>query len=211
MPRFECFDTLTTSTRLSKSTVPGIPQVSCPTFTWLDTIIAGVKFKATDPRDRVFGLVGMLPNLAMTPASKTPSASPIRGSSPYPIDYMKTETEVYTDLVKYLVNEMQNLHALCIFQDCKIPKPDLPTWAIDLRADHPRNYHAYSMRDMPATSDLDEPQSIGVFKMDRLQLTGFIFGSSQHKRQCSTYAGKRTVQCSNTATGLLQNLRLKSL
>jgi hypothetical protein len=180
VPRFECFDTLTTSTRLSKSTVSGIPQVSCPTFIWLDTIIAGAKFKATDPRDRVFGLVGMLPNLAMTPASKTPSALPTRRPSPYPIDYMKTETEVYTDLVKHLVNEMQNLHALCIFQDRKSPKPDLPTWAIDLRADRlqmvPRNYHAYSMRDMAATSDLDESQIVGVFKMDRLQLTGFIFG-----------------------------------
>jgi hypothetical protein len=181
VPRFECFDVLTSSnTRLPKSTVPGIPQVSCPTFVWLDTIIAGVKFEATDPRDRVFGLVGMLPNLAMTPASQTPSVLPARGPRAYPVDYMKTEKEVYTDLVKYLVNATQNLHALCIFQDRKISKPDLPTWAIDLRAAHPRmvprNYLAYPMGKMPATSDLDESQMVGVFEMNRLQLTGLIFG-----------------------------------
>ena len=54
--------------------------------------------EATDPRDRIYALLGLLER--PTPTDQTTSSTP----TPIPIDYKKSTTEVYTDALTYILS-----------------------------------------------------------------------------------------------------------
>ena len=102
----------------------------------LDTLkimIALGQLKATDLRDKVFGCIGMLPEL--------------KNIMCY-VDYECPVTQVYAITTFYLMGHLQTLHPLCYFQSAT--KPGLPSWSLRFDAgaecheDLPRLFRAFS-------------------------------------------------------------------
>lgn len=108
----------------------------------LNLLMSGENFDATDPRDKVYSVLG----LGRTP---TEAAIELDQTTPSPtlqlaykegmlIDYSKPVSEVYQYLAKYIINRDRNLDILCvacIHRDSK--SDDLPTWTPDWRVRNP--------------------------------------------------------------------------
>ncbi|KAL8718324.1 MAG: hypothetical protein Q9225_004521 [Loekoesia sp. 1 TL-2023] len=105
----------------------------------LDLLIVGREFEATDPRDKVYSILGLarVPTetremLAETPHSTTPSS--LRATQVMEIDYSKSVSHVYQDVAKYIINRDRNLDILCILSTHRDKKSsDLPSWVPDWR------------------------------------------------------------------------------
>ena len=76
------------------------------------------RFLASDPRDKVFALIGLANNI------KSQSINP---------DYARPTTDVYRDVTGYLVTTEQSLALLSTVEDISHRKPDsnLPSWVPD--------------------------------------------------------------------------------
>ncbi|KAF8861709.1 HET-domain-containing protein [Acephala macrosclerotiorum] len=78
---------------------------------------------STDPRDKVFALVGI--------SKDNVQGNPIPSSGPHlQLDYSKSLVEVYKDVTRHLINKMANLDVLSACQ-FKRHQPGLPSWAPD--------------------------------------------------------------------------------
>jgi hypothetical protein len=98
--------------------------------TLLDLLMLGRAFDATDPRDKVYALLG----LANEPMGDRPDLSLPTTFEPMVIDYASTVSEVYQRLVKYIINCDGNLDILCILSTHRGPESrDLPSWTADWR------------------------------------------------------------------------------
>ena len=90
----------------------------------LDTLAEGVSFDASEDKDRVYGLLGMI--------NKEESMKSMKKFSPLP-NCRKSLSEVYQDVIKYALKLDSNLNTLCTYE----PQPDrgmnIPSWAIDWR------------------------------------------------------------------------------
>ncbi len=71
---------------------------------FLDLLMAGREYEATDPRDKVYSVLGL------------GRVNPPSGPLPSPVDYSKSVSEVYQDVVKYFVNRDRNLDILAILR-----------------------------------------------------------------------------------------------
>ena len=58
----------------------------------------------------------------------------------FPIDYNKTVSEVYQDVVRFLIDTDRNLDCLTVFGERRSPSTDLPSWATDWRKDVERSF-----------------------------------------------------------------------
>lgn len=77
----------------------------------------------TDPRDKVFALVGISKDNAQ--------GTPVPSNGPHlQLDYSKTVVEVYKEVVRHLINRMGNLDVLAACQ-YKRELKGLPSWAPD--------------------------------------------------------------------------------
>jgi hypothetical protein len=82
----------------------------------------GSVFEASDNRDRIYGVLGLMNNLAKNHFEH------LR------IDYNQSVSEVYQDLTKYFINLSRSLRPIQFFRTSP-PSRDIPTWAIDCRHD----------------------------------------------------------------------------
>ncbi|KAK0654861.1 heterokaryon incompatibility protein-domain-containing protein [Cercophora newfieldiana] len=74
-------------------------------------------YAATDPRDRIYALLGFTPSVNIVP------------------DYKKPVAEVYEELARQSIAETGNLMTICFIRKPRIL--DLPSWVPDFSVDHP--------------------------------------------------------------------------
>jgi len=106
----------------------------------LDLLMVGREFEATDPKDKIYSVLGIA-RVPMKSGGGTyihPRRAPQGGSAPeaepMEIDYSKTVSEVYQYLAKYFINRDRNLDILGILSTHRgANSGDLPTWTPDWR------------------------------------------------------------------------------
>ena len=135
-------------------------------------------FQVSDPRDRVYGLLGVLQNQTAVI------------SEALPIDVSRTVEQVYQDFTKYLINVTGSLDFLSVFR-CSSPTHGLASWALDWRIDCDKLFFLL-FRDFPAEF-LGQAQRQRYEDDDRLLITGRCLGvvtspslESQPKQQHSS-------------------------
>ena len=104
------------------------------TTDFMEVLRSGAGFDATDPRDKVYALLGMIKGLDSTLDLQRPSSgTTLRDRSPhcaFPIDYGRSVSQVYQDVMKYLINETGSLDCLN-YLGPRGRRGDLPSWALD--------------------------------------------------------------------------------
>lgn len=65
----------------------------------------------------------------------------------FPISYEKTVSEVYQDVIKFLIETDRNLDCLSIFEEKQKRAKDLPSWVTDWRRNAPRSMIAAAADD----------------------------------------------------------------
>ena len=128
----------------------------------LDLLMVGREFDATDPRDKVYSLLG-ISDIPFEGSSETAHANQKGSTSDTQsltmqqpqrlrVDYSVSVSEVYQSVAKYLINRDLNLDILCILSTHRDEKSqDLPTWTPDWRVPttkvHLRkNWHYFSYK-----------------------------------------------------------------
>lgn len=98
----------------------------------LDLLISGRGYGTTDERDKVYSVLG-LARVLMTTSPPVARLNSI--TTPFPIDYSKSISEVYQDVVKYFINRDRNLDILSILLTHRNASSDddLPSWVPDWR------------------------------------------------------------------------------
>ncbi len=87
-------------------------------------------YEASDPRDLVYGILGMADTL-------TRNAADLKDSSVHQnivtIDYSKSVSEVFQEVVKYVINRDRDLDILSRYEIDNGNDTDLPSWTPDWR------------------------------------------------------------------------------
>ena len=98
----------------------------------LDLLMASREYEATDAKDKVYSVLG-LARVPMTTNAGAPS--PESRTPSFPVDYSKSVSEVYQDVVKYFINRDRNLDILSILLTHRnaTSDEDLPSWVPDWR------------------------------------------------------------------------------
>ena len=153
----------------------------------LDLLMVGREFDATDPRDKVYSLLGIsevpFDNSSETAyaeeKSSTDDAQSYTTQQPpkLRVDYSASVSEVYQCFAKYLINRDMNLDILCILSTHRDENShDLPTWTPDWRVPtskiHLRkNWHYFSFKYAASgfTKAIPQDQS----DLGRLTVQGF--------------------------------------
>jgi hypothetical protein len=93
----------------------------------LELLMTGREFDATDPRDKVYSVLG-LAEVPMT-TYRHPD-----GTSMFPVDYTKSVSEVYQDAAKYFINRDRNLDIMSVLLSLRNRNStELPSWIPDWR------------------------------------------------------------------------------
>ena len=93
----------------------------------LELLMTAREFDATDPRDKIYSVLG----LAKIPMTTDPYPN---DSPSFPVAYTKSVSEVYQDAVKYFINRDRNLDIISILLSHRNDKStDLPSWTPDWR------------------------------------------------------------------------------
>jgi len=102
----------------------------------LELLMTSRNFEATDPRDKVYALLG-LGRVPIQTYKQTDEAEhgTSTGAPRFPLDYSKPLTVVYQDTVKYFINRDRNLDILVLLLTTRNARSDveLPSWALDWR------------------------------------------------------------------------------
>ena len=107
------------------------------TVHWLRTLQDGASFHVTDPRDRVYGILGII---SSTTTRFYVEDRPDIKTQNFPISYDKTVSEVYQDVIHFLIDTDHNLDCLTVVEDRRERPTDLPSWATDWRKDVKRSF-----------------------------------------------------------------------
>ena len=97
---------------------------------WLSTLFAGTGFDATDDRDRIYGALGILRSRSTRLYVEDLERF---YTTTFPVNYEKTVSQVYQDVVKFLINVDQNLDVLQIFHSINPEHSPFPSWTPDFR------------------------------------------------------------------------------
>ena len=108
---------------------------------FMKTVIEGKDFGVSDNRDRIYALLGII-NESPT-RSYLDEERQIQRLTPLPIDYGKSLSMVYQDVVKYLINTSGALHCLEVRRHYHVTTrtppfarmENLPSWATDWQID----------------------------------------------------------------------------
>lgn len=108
------------------------------------------RFDATDPRDKVYGLLGLISDFHVEP------------------DYNKTVAEVYADLSHSIIQHRQRLDVLC-YAGIGYPKLDdlnLPSWTPDWR--HNSDFHIFPLSTFNAAEQTEAvaPSSANLLELE---------------------------------------------
>lgn len=128
----------------------------------LDLLMVGREFDATDPRDKLYSLLGIsdVPfhgSSEAAHANQESSANNIQSRTMQEperlrVDYSASVSEVYQGFAKYLINRDLNLDILCILSTHRDENShDLPTWTPDWRVPTSKihlkkNWHYFSYK-----------------------------------------------------------------
>ncbi|EON64071.1 hypothetical protein W97_03301 [Coniosporium apollinis CBS 100218] len=111
-------------------------------------------FKATNPRDFVYGVLGMTDTATRSKADNSPAPDNLET---LPVDYSKSVSEIFQDAAKYLINRGHLLHVLHHAGGRRGLDLDLPSWTPDWR------YTSGSKPNFSATSTL-----VAIWKIELL-------------------------------------------
>jgi hypothetical protein len=141
---------------------------------WLQVLNEGVNFEETDPRDKVYGVLGII----TSPTTKyyVESRPDIRGAE-FPISYTKSVSEVYQDVVKYLINLDRNLDVLQTFESRRNRAKDLPSWVTDWRRCNKRSIVHCAPDDKPERERIGEAPIQDLNEYGKLTLEGVQVGT----------------------------------
>ena len=96
----------------------------------LDLLMFGRAFDSTDPRDKVYAVLG----LAGDPIEGLTESEALPGQERMVVDYSSSVSEVYQRVAKYMINRDRNFDILCILSTHRGPESgDLPSWTPDWR------------------------------------------------------------------------------
>ena len=144
---------------------------------WLRTLQEGTGFQVTDPRDRVYALLGIIasPSTRFWVAPAKHGTVMTNGTTPkdFPVDYERSISMVYQDVVKYLINVERNLDSLCTFQDRRRHNSDVPSWALDWRDDSARTFIESSQDLAELEQVLGQPPLQDLNEFSVLHVSGF--------------------------------------
>ncbi|EXJ67590.1 uncharacterized protein A1O5_08935, partial [Cladophialophora psammophila CBS 110553] len=99
---------------------------------WMYILSGNVGFESSDPRDRVYALIGMM--LEQVNIKHHGFITVIASDEQiYPVDYRKNTGEVYQDAIHYLVQNSQSLLPLHVFRSYTQKAIDMPSWVTDWR------------------------------------------------------------------------------
>jgi hypothetical protein len=98
---------------------------------FLDYLMVSRAFQATNPRDKVYAVLG----IASVPIESEKAPEPHEEDMPkMRVDYGASVSEVYQYTAKYIINRNRNLDVLCILSSHRDENStDLPTWTPDWR------------------------------------------------------------------------------
>ena len=98
------------------------------------TFEKGVRFDTSDDRDRVYGVLGMVYNNDLSTRvdlHETEHRPPRPSMEDFPVDYGKSVSEVFQDVIRFALSYDDNLDILYRYEARPDPTPDLPSWAVD--------------------------------------------------------------------------------
>ena len=127
------------NSRRQRDQISGTYTVSRRRYTahFISTLRTVPDFDVTNPRDRVYAVLGMIRSASYRPFID--DRDDVREAE-FPIDYRKTEGEVFGDVIQYLINVDQNLDALTVFEDRTDRATNLPSYAVDWRDELARSF-----------------------------------------------------------------------
>ena len=141
---------------------------------WLRVLNEGVDFEETDPRDKVYGVLGII----TSPTTKLYVESrPDIQRAEFPISYTKSVSEVYQDVVKYLINLDRNLDVLQIFESRRNRAKDLPSWVTDWRQCNKRSIVHCAPDDKPQRERIGQAPVQDLNDYGKLRLKGARVGT----------------------------------
>jgi hypothetical protein len=124
----------------------------------LELLLLGRRFNATDPRDKVYAVLGLanVPISIPADADKLPTASLLTSSAgkkpgSIVVDYWRSTPCVYQQLAKFVINQDRNLDILLLVQSPNAI--DLPSWTPDWRSRDSKDDYL-NTRYLSATEDL---------------------------------------------------------
>ncbi len=128
-------------------------------------LLDGALYEVTDPRDRVYAHLGIARD------SSAHRKSCVCNNKEFPIDYDKSLSVVYQDLVKHLINQEGALASLQICESRLDRNPDLPSWVTDFSRRMPR-----ALIDRDALNETTAKRQ-DVSQLKKLTLTGRWVGT----------------------------------
>lgn len=105
----------------------------------LDLLADSHRFRVTDERDIIYGIIGMTSTSTSTTSTTHETVEGRDNTAILPIDYRRTVSQVFQDVFKYLLNSHSSLALLSLSKvsasTAKYGAKEigLPTWAIDWR------------------------------------------------------------------------------
>jgi hypothetical protein len=115
----------------------------------LELLVIGCDFEATDPRDKIYALLGLArePLVANDPDAIYPHLDEDEILDPFVIDYNMSVSEVYQNLVKYFINRDLNLDIILFAAGIRNEASSgLPSWTPDWRTSDMSLPPGYDMR-----------------------------------------------------------------
>lgn len=202
LPNQDCFESMRQSRIAIKRWLRAGLKLSAPvrrvvdTGAWMESLLAGIRFGTTDLRDKVYGIVGMLEERSRVLDLDAPhSEEPHRETFLSRIDYSKSQSVVYQEIVKFMINRDRNLLPLCVFCDRTRVEDQMPSWLLPLKQDARSWYiasHVTAPASYPGAGDINQTEEmINYFAMgyygqacqispeadDRLLCSGFRIGT----------------------------------
>ncbi|MCJ1455070.1 hypothetical protein MMC28_005424 [Mycoblastus sanguinarius] len=112
----------------------------------MELLMIGQQFESTDPRDKVYAMLGLAgAEIQSNEALETSAQAANIHIRAFEVDYSKTFSEVFQYTAKYFINRDRTLDILCIKASHPDSKqcngdtiPDIPTWTPDWRATGPK-------------------------------------------------------------------------
>lgn len=136
------------------------------TLPWLATLQRGSEFEATDQRDKVYAYVSLIAQ-----AAKLSGGLPVPA---FPIDYTKSVSEIYQDLVTYLIAHDESLLVLQVLETRKDRHTDVPSWVPDWHRHTARTHIDYMGSRLYSKLELRPLKDTNVlYKSGKLRLFGY--------------------------------------
>jgi hypothetical protein len=151
----------------------------------LRILISGKTLNVLDSRDRTYGALGILSHLQPTDSLglnglRLPWAR-------FPIDYRKTVSEVFQDLIAFLV-EHNSFHAIpTVYESRRNRRSSLASWAIDWRLNITRYSRFYYSGRLPHSMKASEVQVADITRSlqpnNLLRVQGYEIGTVELRTQ----------------------------